>query len=72
MSKTDEFTFLIRIQGQLRSPDMRPSGRVDKQPSTAGLLQGGQLQIRVLIPSRNAGVAEVHNPILSLIYGTDK
>ena len=40
---------------------MRPCRCVSKQPSTAGLLQGGQLQVRVLIPRGNAGVAKVHN-----------
>ncbi len=62
----------LEALGQFWPPDMRPGSLISKDKIAPHLLQGGKLQIGVLVIGRNPRVADVHEPVLSLIYGTDK
>lgn len=57
---------------QFRALDMRPRGLVGKDALAPRLLEGGKLQVGILVISRDPRVADVHEPTLSLIYGTSK
>ncbi len=51
---------------------MRPCGLVGEDALTPRLLEGGKLQVGVLVFGRDSRIADVHEPVLSLIYGIDK
>ena len=48
---------------------MRPRSFLNKNMLASDLLQGGKLQVGVLVFGRDPRVADVHEPVLSLIYG---
>ena len=52
--------------------DMRPRSLIGKDALAPRLLEGGKLQILVLIFGRDLRVADVYEPVLSLISGTTK
>ncbi len=58
--------------GQFRSLDMRPRGFLNKGTLASDLLQGSKLQIEVLVFRGDPRIADVHEAVLSLIYGTTK
>ena len=51
---------------------MPSRGFLDKDTLASIFLQGGKLQIGVLVFRGDPRIADVHEAILSLIYGTDK
>lgn len=51
---------------------MRPRRLVGKDALAPRLLEGGKLQVGVLIFGRDPCIADFHRLVLSLIYGTDK
>lgn len=51
---------------------MRPRGFVGEDALAPRLLEGGKLQVGVLVFGRDPRVADFHEPIVSLIYGTNK
>ena len=51
---------------------MRSRGLVGEDALAPRLLEGGKLQVGILVFGRNSRIADVHEPVLSLIYGTDK
>ena len=51
---------------------MRPRGLVREQARASRLLQGGQLQVGVLVFRGDPRITEIHGLLLSLIYGTAK
>lgn len=57
---------------QFRAPDMRSRGLVNKDALAPCLLEGGKLQVGVLVFGRDPCIADVHEAVLSLIYGTTK
>jgi hypothetical protein len=57
---------------QFRPLDVRPRGLVREQALASAFLQGGKLQIGVLVFGRDPRIADVHKPVLSLISGTTK
>ena len=57
---------------QFRSFDVRPCGLIGEDALTPHLLEGGKLQVKVLVFGRNPRIADIHEPVLSLIFGTTK
>ncbi len=51
---------------------MRPRGFVGEDALAPCLLEGGKLQVGVLVFGRNSRIADFHEPVLSLISGTSK
>ncbi len=51
---------------------MRSRGLVGEDALAPRLLEGGKLQVGVLVCGRNPRIADFHEPILSLISGTTK
>lgn len=51
---------------------MRSRGLVGEDALAPRLLEGGKLQIGVLLFGRDPRLADVHKPVLSLTYGTTK
>ena len=62
----------LEALGQLRPLDVRPRGFVSKDAVAPRLLQGGNLQIGVLVFRGDPCITEIHGLLLSLIYGTTK
>ena len=52
--------------------DMRPRSLIGKDALAPRLLEGGKLQVGILVFGRNSRVADFHEPVLSLISGTSK
>ena len=57
---------------QFRALDMRTRGLVSEDALAPCLLEGGKLQVGVLVFGRDPRVADVYEPVLSLISGTTK
>ena len=62
----------LEALGQFGPPDMRPGSLISKDKIAPHLLQGGKLQVGVLVIGRDPRVADFHGSVLSLISGTTK
>jgi hypothetical protein len=51
---------------------VRPAGLVGEDVLAPRPLQGGKLQVEVLVAGRDLRIAYFHGPILSLVFGTGR
>ena len=66
------FTQSFEAFRQLRPLDMCYRSFLNKDTLASDLLQGGKLQVGVLVFGRDLRIADVYEPALSLISGTTK